>query len=351
MDIGGIGFGPDATDVFMEGLYIPMLKLIDQGVVNETLMAMIRSQHAAADRHRGRHLFAGRLQRCRLPAPGRDDARVRESTTLDALGDFICDRSREAVLAEIAKLPKGTWRNSMIVDGYDEPVTLAATLTISETASMSISPARRRLEVRHQRAALLHHRLYRVRPRLRGRLADPEQCRLALAADRRRRPRARSSMRRSRRRWRRAMSSARCCPTWCSAACARSFRSGCRPKARPACGISTCAARPAAAPAAITASRMAVTSQRRHRRAFRQGRPVGHRLSQRRARHAGRDRRDADAVDLLAQGAAPGFGRRRPHARRARPDHRGRQRHRCAVRHSGRIRPHRPSAARPRRRP
>ena len=43
MDIGGIGFGPDATDVFMEGLYIPMLKLIDQGTVNETLMAMIRS--------------------------------------------------------------------------------------------------------------------------------------------------------------------------------------------------------------------------------------------------------------------------------------------------------------------
>src|SRR6516225_7826994 len=43
MDIGGIGFGPDATDVFMEGLYIPMLKLIDAGVVNETLMAMIRA--------------------------------------------------------------------------------------------------------------------------------------------------------------------------------------------------------------------------------------------------------------------------------------------------------------------
>src|SRR5437588_843891 len=43
MDIGGIGFGPDATDVFMEGLYIPMLKLIDQGTVNETLMAMIRA--------------------------------------------------------------------------------------------------------------------------------------------------------------------------------------------------------------------------------------------------------------------------------------------------------------------
>src|SRR5437763_16277183 len=55
-----------------------------------------------------------------------------EIESLDALGDFICDRSQEAVLAEIAKLPKGTWRNSMVVDGYDAPVTLAATLTISD---------------------------------------------------------------------------------------------------------------------------------------------------------------------------------------------------------------------------
>src|ERR1043166_4968249 len=31
MDIGGIGFGPDATAAVMEGLYIPMLKLIDPG--------------------------------------------------------------------------------------------------------------------------------------------------------------------------------------------------------------------------------------------------------------------------------------------------------------------------------
>src|SRR6201988_2230710 len=33
MDIGGIGFGPDAHDVVMEGLYIPMLKLADAGTM------------------------------------------------------------------------------------------------------------------------------------------------------------------------------------------------------------------------------------------------------------------------------------------------------------------------------
>ena len=61
---------------------------------------------------------------------------------------------------------------------------------------------------------------------------------------------------------------------------------------------------------------MAITTQRRHRRAARQGRPLRHRLSERRARHAGRDRREPDAADLLEEGAAPGFRRRRA-ARRA----------------------------------
>ena len=61
---------------------------------------------------------------------------------------------------------------------------------------------------------------------------------------------------------------------------------------------------------------MAITSQRRHRRAARQGRPLRDRLSERRARHAGRDRRKPDAADLLEEGIAAGFGRRSA-ARRA----------------------------------
>ena len=50
---------------------------------------------------------------------------------LDQLADHICDRSREGVLAEIAKLPKGSWSNTMTIDGYDEPIDLVATTTIS----------------------------------------------------------------------------------------------------------------------------------------------------------------------------------------------------------------------------
>jgi N-methylhydantoinase B len=131
MDIGGIGFGPDATDVFMEGLYIPMLKLIDQGIVNETLMEIIRSNtRLRIDTEGDTYSLAA----CNDVGAKRLAEMMDEFSidSLATLAEHICARSREAVVAEIAKLPKGTWHNVMTVDGYDEPVTLAAALTVSD---------------------------------------------------------------------------------------------------------------------------------------------------------------------------------------------------------------------------
>jgi len=130
MDIGGIGFGPDATDVFMEGLYLPMLKLIDAGQVNESVMAIIRANtRQPVDTEGDTYSLAA----CNDMGAKRLVEMMEEFgiETLDELADHICERSREAVLAEIAKLPKGTWTNEMVVDGYEAPVTLSATLTIS----------------------------------------------------------------------------------------------------------------------------------------------------------------------------------------------------------------------------
>lgn len=131
IDIGGIGFGPDATDVFMEGLYIPFLKLIEEGRVNETLIAMIKANtrlpvDTIGDTY---SLAACNDVGCRRLAEMMAEFKLDD---LDDLGAYICDRSREAVLAEIAKLPKGTWNNTMVTDGYDSPITLSATVTVSD---------------------------------------------------------------------------------------------------------------------------------------------------------------------------------------------------------------------------
>ncbi len=40
-------------------------------------------------------------------------------------------RSRDAILKEIALLPKGTWHNEMVIDGYNEAADAARAVTIS----------------------------------------------------------------------------------------------------------------------------------------------------------------------------------------------------------------------------
>jgi len=131
MDIGGLGNGPQASDVFMEGLSIPMLKLIDQGRVNETLMSMIRANTRLSVDTEGDTYSLAACNDVGVRALG---AMMDEFGLdgLEALADFVIDRSREAVLARIRALPRGSWRYEMTIDGYNAPLTLRAQLTIGE---------------------------------------------------------------------------------------------------------------------------------------------------------------------------------------------------------------------------
>lgn len=132
MDIGGIGFGPDGTDVFMEGLYIPLLKLADQGQLNETLMAMIRANTRLPIDTEGDvySLAACNDVGCERLSEMMDEFGLDH---LNVLSEHILTRSKAAVLEAIAALPKGKWSNTMTVDGYDEPVTLACTVEVTPT--------------------------------------------------------------------------------------------------------------------------------------------------------------------------------------------------------------------------
>jgi N-methylhydantoinase B len=133
IDIGGIGFGPEATDVYMEGLYIPMLRIIEEGTVNETLLSMIRANTRLPVDTVG-DTYA--LVACNEVGCERLVEMMKEFqlADLEALGNYICERSERAVLEEIARLPNGSWSSTMVTDGYDEPVSLSATVTITDTS-------------------------------------------------------------------------------------------------------------------------------------------------------------------------------------------------------------------------
>ena len=51
---------------------------------------------------------------------------------LDDLADYIIDTSYRGTIEAIAELPKGTWRNVLKVDGYEQEIDLHAALTIAE---------------------------------------------------------------------------------------------------------------------------------------------------------------------------------------------------------------------------
>lgn len=130
-DLGGLGFSPEGTDVFMEALGVPFLKLVDAGKLNETLMAIVKENSRLPLECEG-DLYS--LVNCNEMA-GR-----RLLTTMDEFGlsmlenvsDHILQSSRDAALATLIKLPKGKWSAQMIIDGYDSPILLAATLQIGE---------------------------------------------------------------------------------------------------------------------------------------------------------------------------------------------------------------------------
>ncbi len=136
VDIGGVGFSTDGREIFHEGLYLPILQLGRAGpdgqtVLDETVLRIIRANVrepvqvegdvyslAACNDIGGRRLLE------MLAEYDLDD--------LDALGRYILDSSRRAMLERISALPVGTWHNQMRIDGVSGPLDLVCTVAVGE---------------------------------------------------------------------------------------------------------------------------------------------------------------------------------------------------------------------------
>jgi len=128
-DVGGRGFGPDANDLFEEGIRIPIGYLFRKGQREETLMSLIKANvrdpvTAEGDLHS--------LTACN-ELGGRALNEMMDDFDLDDLtevGEFIIRTSKSAMEQEIRKLPDGVYFNEMVIDGYREPVRLVAALSV-----------------------------------------------------------------------------------------------------------------------------------------------------------------------------------------------------------------------------
>lgn len=113
-DIGG-RVSSDNHDVFEEGLFIPLVKLYDRGVFNQSVMDMIRWNVRTQDEVIGdirsqiaaNHVCAEKI--CQM-------LKETDLDSLDDLADQIISRTEKSMREEIEKIPDGIYRAEGIVE-------------------------------------------------------------------------------------------------------------------------------------------------------------------------------------------------------------------------------------------
>ena len=131
VDIGGRGFGPDGRELYEEGLRVPIMRWTERGRLNRDLVEIVRANvrepdqvigdiHGlAASNETGRRRLLDMLSEFGL-------------TDLEELAAFVFDRTRRATLDALSRVPNGVYGNTMRVDGYGDPVTLSAEVTVTD---------------------------------------------------------------------------------------------------------------------------------------------------------------------------------------------------------------------------
>jgi N-methylhydantoinase B len=130
VDIGGRGIVGAAQQVYEEGIYIPITKIIDKGKVNQWLMDLIAANVREPIQVLGDiySLISSNEVGGRRLSDMMDEFELEH---LDDLARHILDHSRSASLAAIGRLRPGTYHNEMTVDGINgKPMTFKAKLTV-----------------------------------------------------------------------------------------------------------------------------------------------------------------------------------------------------------------------------
>lgn len=128
-DIGGRGLSADARSIFEEGLFIPIMKMMEGGRMNPTFRAFfeanVRTPHEGMKdleaQMIGNAVGARQLSACL------DDAGLSD---IEAIADDIIARSEAALRRRIADLPDGDYDAELSCDGFDEPLTLKVRLEV-----------------------------------------------------------------------------------------------------------------------------------------------------------------------------------------------------------------------------
>ncbi len=131
MDIGGRTLGADAREVFEEGLHIPIMFLFREGKVNRDLIEIVRANVRTPDavvgdlhaQQAGNDVGAEKLTEMMSEY---------EMEDIESLASLILDRSEAATRDAIAEIPNGTYRDEVVIDGFDHALKIAVSIQVND---------------------------------------------------------------------------------------------------------------------------------------------------------------------------------------------------------------------------
>jgi len=133
-DVGGVGMGSVAKDVFEEGFSLPPVKLFDAGQENQFVFDFIRSNVRTVDYVLG-DIYAN-VAACNVGAHGLVKILLEHnlSTTVDA-ADAIFALTRKSIQAKVDAMPRGQFSAAIPVEGGTgfPDITLAVKVTLSDS--------------------------------------------------------------------------------------------------------------------------------------------------------------------------------------------------------------------------
>ena len=122
-DIGGHILSAEAREIYEEGLFIPIMKLYEEGAPNQSLIGLIRANTRVPDMVLGdfhAQMAGGDVGGQRLLEFMEEFGLQR----LEPLADEISQRTERAMRDSIARLKPGAYEYALTSDGFDEPITI-----------------------------------------------------------------------------------------------------------------------------------------------------------------------------------------------------------------------------------
>ena len=136
IDLGGAAPGSNAvfsTEIYQEGLRIPIIKLFDRGEPNDSFFKILEKNTRLPDKVAGD--MRAQIAACRTAERGYLKLIEKYGVeTFRQLLEEMHDHSEALMRAEIAALPDGTWSFTDYLDGFGEdpvPIALQVTVTIA----------------------------------------------------------------------------------------------------------------------------------------------------------------------------------------------------------------------------